>query len=179
MEIKVDDVDIYAFAGKTRSDKLTDIGDNKVTQEDGTIRIAVDTDTDDIEFDFAKFFEKNPKFKGKNFYITRDDIKKGDGSFVKGYGWVEVEPGNPNTRKYKKLGDEDNDKVQAMTRQEIEGLEAREGEVRMYFLKDGRCTTYIDASTGSNLEEGETRVTFRLHGHNGRVAQLKVLVNKA
>ena len=139
----------------------------------------------DVEFDVFKFFgnQKHEKFLGKNFYFTRDDVTKGDGTKVKGFAWVEVEPGSSATRKYKRLGYHEDMNETARTKTQIEAMPEREGELRMYFLKTGgtvdRHLVYIDPTTGSTIEEGETRATFRFHGHHGKAAEMRVLVNKA
>ncbi|MDR0462562.1 MAG: hypothetical protein LBG88_04545 [Christensenellaceae bacterium] len=174
IKITADDISIYSF--DENWDKSAAL---PTAMHEETIKIDVASDTIDVEFDFAKFFETNPEFLGKNFYFTRDDLKKGDGTLIKGYGWTEVEPGNATTRKYKKMGYEDKEEIEAMSKDEIQDLKAHEGEARMYFLSDGGIVTYIDATTGSNLESGETNVTFRIHGNHGRVALMKVLVNKS
>jgi hypothetical protein len=175
-QVKITGNDIEVYSYSSTWDKSSAL---PVTMQEDTLRIDVDANTIDVEFDFAKFFDANPDFIGKNLYITRNDITKGDGTLVKGYAWREVEGGTASTRKYKKLGSEDNEETQAMTKNEIQDLDGREGEIRLYLLNSGACVTYIDASTGSSLETGEKNVTFRIHGNHGKVAVMKVLVNKA
>ena len=143
-----------------------------------TVYIDVPADAEDIKFDFAKFFEEYPEFVGKNFYFTRDDVKKGDGTAVKGYAWVEVEGTSARTRRYKKLGSEGDEKIESMGRSEIAKLIGRTGETRMYFMRDGGRLVYLDHTTGSAIAGGETKVTFRLHGNHGKVAIMNLIVTK-
>jgi hypothetical protein len=173
VRITKDDIDIYSYTSLWEKEAVSP------TMEDNKIKIDVASDVIDIEFDFQKFFTANPEYIGKNLYLTRDDIKKGDGTLIKGYAWKEVETGTAGSRKYKKLGDEDNEEVEAKTKTEIMGLEDNEGEIRLYVLSDGSYVTYIDSTPESNLESGEKNVTFRIHGNSGKVAVMKVLVNKA
>ena len=176
-------VDVYAYVGNAITGPLTDTGTNKVTETNGTIRVDVASDVDDIEFDIAKFFNANTDYLGKDFYLTRDDVKKGDGTLVQGSAWVEVTGGTAATRLYKKLGYENDATVDAMTKQQIEGLPAGEGSVRMYILtagtQAGKHVIYIDPTTASQVNTGETRVTFRFIGQNGKTAMMTVIVNKA
>jgi len=171
-------VDVYV-AGDSKP--LSDIGGNRVSSSDGVVRIDIVSDVKDVMIDLTKFFDKRDEYLGKNFYFTRDDVKKGDGTLVKGYAWVEVgkESGN---RVYKKLGMHKKQEITPKTKGEIEMLPGREGEARLYILTSGdqagKHVLYLDSTTGSNLAKGETRVTFRFHGHHGRAAELKVLVNK-
>jgi len=182
--LEAKDVDVYVYSNDySVSDKLTDTGANKVTYSDNTLRVDIDKDVIDVEFDLAPFFTENDVFLGKNFYFTRDDVKKGDGTLIKGSAWVEVEGGTAGSRLFKKLGYEDDEETEPMTKSDIAALEDGEGESRMYILtkgtQAGKHIVYIDPTTSSNVESGETRVTFRLHGNHGKSAELKVLVNKA
>ena len=183
MSLTLADVDVYTYVGSAINGPLTATGTNKATETDGVLHVDVASDVDDIEFDTAKFFTANPEYLGKNFYFTRDDVKKGDGTLIKGSAWVEVEGGNASSRLYKKLGYEDDQTVDAMTKTQIEALPNGEGTLRMYILtkgtQDGKHVVYIDPTTGSTIDTGETRVTFRFHGQNGKVAKMDVIVNKA
>jgi len=176
-------VDVYVYTDDTVSNKLTNTGANKVTYSDKTLRVDVAKDVNDVEFDLAPFFKENKKHKGKNFHFTRDDVTKGDGTLIKGSAWVEVEGGTASNRLYKKLGYEHDADVKAKTKHEIAAIENREGEARMYILTKGthagKHLVYIDSTTGSTIDTGETRVSFRFHGHHGKNAELKVVVNKA
>jgi len=180
--VSLEHVDVYVLTAGTRSDKLTDVGTNKVTYTDGTLRVDVAASVSEVEFDLASFFAANPKYAGKKFYFTRDDVKKGDGTLVKGYAWAQVgtEGGN---RVYKKMGYETNESIKAKTKEEITALINREGEARMYALTAepgaGRSLVYLCPTLDSSVEPGETRVTFYFRGHHGKTAVLKVLVNKA
>jgi len=179
--IGLDQVAVFTY-GDEYEGPLTATGDNKVSEANGVIRVDVAEDVNDVEFDVTKFFEDNAGYLGKDFYFTRSDVKKGDNTLVKGYAWVETEEGNADVRKYKKLGTESDEETEAMTKTEIKALEGREGEARLYVLTqnipDYRYLLYLDADTTSNIEEGETAVTYKLHGDNGEHAQMKVSVNK-
>ena len=175
-------VDVYVYTGNTLSSKLTGTGVNKVTEHDGVLRVDIAKNVTEVEFDLAPFFAENEKYLGKNFYFTRDDVKKADSTLIKGYAWYQV-GGDASNRLYKKVGYENDSTVTAMNKTEIAALENREGEARMYIITSGTQTgkhvLYIDPTTSSSIETGETRVTFRFHGHHGKTAELKVLVNKA
>jgi hypothetical protein len=179
--IGIDQVDIIAY-GDTISGPLGATGDNRVSEVGNTIRVDVAEDTYEVEFDVTKFFDDNAGYLGKDFYFTRDDVKKPDHTLVKGHAWVETEGGNPDVRKYKMLGYENDEETEAMTKGEIKELDGREGEARLYVLTQGipdyRYLLYLDPDTTSNIAEGETKVTYKLHGDNGEHAQMKVLVNK-
>jgi len=182
MDVDSDHVDVYVYVGSTLSPKLTDAGTNKVSYQDKTLHVDVASNVTEVEFDLQAFFTANPKFKGKNFYFTRSDVKKGDGTLIKGYGWTQV-GGEAGSRLYKKFGHEQNESIEEMTKEQIAALPNREGEARMYAIttgtQAGKHLLYIDPSTGSQVETGETAVTFRLHGHHGKTAVLKVKVIKA
>jgi len=171
MKIDPNDVDMYSLAGTTKTAITAEV-------EKGSALVNITEKVGDVEFDFAPFFAENPEFIGKNFYFTRNDVLKGDNTFVKGFGWKEIDETEDGNRMFKRLGYESYKEIKPMTKGDIEAMEAREGEVRMYFLNDGRCVAYADATTGSNLKPGENPITFKLHGHHGRVAELKVVVNK-
>ena len=168
MEIQPAYVDIKTLGGSHTTTRL----------QDGTLRLDVTKDAKDIEFDFTKFFKENPEYMGEKFYLTRDDVLKGDNTLIRGSAWQEYDKQNGN-RRFKKIGKEFNDDPGTpRTKGEIMALEEHEGKVRMYILKDGKHLVYFDPTPESNIIPGESPVTFRLHGHHGRVAELKVLVMK-
>jgi hypothetical protein len=175
-------VDVYTYVGNTLGPKLTNTGDNKVSEANGRITVNVAADVTEVEFDVANFFTGNEKYKGKNFYFTRSDVKKGDGTLIKGYAWVQV-GGDAGNRTYKKLGYESDTTVTAKTKEEIAALDNREGEARLYIIttgtQSGKHVVYLDATTGSSVSTGETNVVFMFHGHNGKTAKLDVKVIKA
>jgi hypothetical protein len=174
--IAMDDVTIYAHT----ADKVTPVkstGKNNASIQDGAIKINVAKDVNDIEIDLSRFFTRE-RLGGKDFYLTRDDVKKGDNTLVKGYAWKQTEGADSKTRKFKRLGYENNERVKPMAKKDIVELPAGDGDVRMYILDDGRHSVYLDPTPSSVLPTGETRVTYRLRGHNGKRAELKVIVNK-
>jgi len=144
---------------------------------DKTVHVKASSDVKDVKVDLAKFFKVYPEYIGKNFYFTRDDVKKGDGTLIKGYAWVEVGKSNGN-KLFKKLGTENDEKTKPITRGKIAKLEEHEGKARMYILKNGEHVLYLDNTPESNMQSGDNRVTFRLHGNHGRAAELKVVVKK-
>jgi hypothetical protein len=173
---KQTDIDAGLFDATVQRAAITEPAEPIIIED--TVYIAVAEDAEDIKFDFAKFFEEYPEFIGKNFYFTRDDVKKGDGTFVKGFAWVEVEGTSQRTRRYKKLGSETDEKIKSMGRSEIAKLIGRTGETRMYFMKNGERIVYLDHTTGSAIAGGKTQVTFRLHGNHGKVAIMNLVVTK-
>jgi len=182
-KVEAHHVDVHVYADGTRSAKLTNTGENRVNYVDGVLRVDVANDVTEVEFEVSRFFTANEKFKGKNFHFTRDDVKKGDGTMIRGSAWVEVGGECGTSRTFKKLGYENDTDVKAKTKHEIANMESREGETRMYIMTKGdnagKHLIYLDATTSSTIKEGETRVTFRFHGHHGKTAELRVLVNKA
>jgi len=175
-------VDVYTYVGNTLSPKLTGTGDNRVSFADKTLTVHVAADVSEVEFDLAPFFTANAEYKGKDFYFTRTDVKKGDGTLIKGKAWYQT-GGDAGSRLYKPLGYENDETVEAITKEAIAALPDRAGEARMYIITSGsqagKHVVYLDPTTGSAVETGETRVTYKLHGHNGKKATLKVLVKKA
>jgi hypothetical protein len=182
IKIKSDQIDIRTSAGNSTGAVLTGVGSNKVADENDIVRVDAAANVNDVEYDLTKFFSANPKFLGKKFYFTRDDVKKGDGTLVRGTAWVETEPGNASTRKYKKLGMETKSEIKGKTKQQISDMPDREGSVRLYCINNGTPNTkyviYGDPALSSNIESGETRVTFKLHGHNGKTAKLQTKIVK-
>jgi hypothetical protein len=172
---------VYVYSNDTISNALTDTGTNTVSETNGTLRVDIAANVSEVEFDLSPFLNANQGYKGKKFYFTRSDAKKGDGTLKRGSAWYQV-GGEPSSRLYKKLGYENDETVTAMTKQEIAALPNSEGELRMYFITSGtqagKCVVYLDPTTGSAIEAGETRVTYKFHGHNGKKAELKVLVVK-
>jgi hypothetical protein len=164
-------VDVVAFTSPTATHKPL------VSQDNKHIRVDVASNVNDLEFDLRNFFDNREEYLGKNFYFTRDDVTKGDHTLVKGYAWVETGK-DTRGRLFKKLGHHDDEEVDAMSKSEIVKLPGREGEARMYFMKDGRKLLYMDSTPASAIEKGETRTMFRLHGHHGRVAEMNIVVNK-
>ena len=181
--IGTEHVDVYTYVGNTLSSKLTATGTNKVTKEGNTVRVDVAKNVDEVEFDLAPFFAVNTGYKGKDFYFTRTDVKKGDNTLIKGSAWVEVTPGTATTRLYRKLGSETDTTTPAISKTEIAALADRAGEARMYILtagtQAGKHIVYIDPTVGSAVEPGTTEVTFKFHGHNNQTAEMKVKVVKA
>ena len=175
-------VDVYTYVGNTLSPKLTTSGSNRVSFDGDLLTVNVAANVTEVEFDLAPFFAANTAHKGKDFYFTRSDVKKGDGTLVKGKAWYQT-GGDAGNRLYKPLGYENDETVTAKNKEAIAALPNREGEVRMYIITSGTQTgkhvVYLDPTTGSEVETGETRVNFMFNGHNGKKAQLKVLVIKA
>ena len=153
---------------------ITPIGYGEITvieTDDNQIIIAAPNTVMDIRINLHKFFTQYPEFIGKNFYFTRDDVKKGDNTYIKGLAWVEYD--NDGIRRYKQLGKHEDTEIQPKTRGQIANLPDHEGKARMYILADGSHILYLDPSPESNITENTT-VTFRLHGHHGRVAMLQI-----
>ena len=166
MTIGLDMVDIYAIGGMHTAKQ----------DDNGRIKIDVTQSTSDVQFNLQRFFAQHPGFIGKGFYFTRNDVTKGDGTLIKGSAWVQVS--DEGTRLFKKLGYENDTETQSLTKSQIERLPEKQGTIRMYILKDGKHTVYLDSTTESNMKPGKTPVRFRFHGHHGRVAQLEVEVTK-
>ena len=176
--IEMSDVQMFALGVGQSNTALTEIGANRAERTKDAIRVTLAPHATDVRIDLTKFFNHNKNFLGKNFYFTRDDVKKGDGTFVRGSAWVQVD-GEAGNRLYKKLGFENNPNIAPQTRQEIEQLDAFAGAARIYFHNDGTQILYLEPSTSGELQSGQTNVTFRFHGQHGRVARLNIIIDKA
>ena len=183
-------VDVYAYdAAWNISNKLTGTADaqgRKVEVVNGVITVTAAATDVDIELDLAPFYGQNAAHKGTNFYFTRSDVKvtPTGTELLKGYAWYETVAGNSATRKYKQLGYETDITKEDITKGDIQELEDRKGEIRMYILNHGahagRHVTYINKDVDPDATKltpyfNET-ITFTFHGHNGTKAELKVKV---
>jgi len=160
--ITLDDTSIRTFGNETELPNTTMCND--------IICVTIDSDVENIEFDLARFFENNPEYLGSDFYFTRNDVKKDNGSLVKGRAWVQIEESNSSTRLFKRLGQENNNEMDGMTKNQINALPDHQGDVRMYILSDGNHSVYIDGI--------ETEVDFKFHGDNGKSAIMKTKIKK-